>query len=124
MPDKIRFPNGMKAVSDYMHSKGLLFGLYAALGNHTCSHKMPGSYGPLACPLLCRQLEALPPRPLLRTARVLTALCALAAHTGHIALDAKTLASWDIDLLKVDTCIDKTADHPLGTVLYATEQKP
>jgi hypothetical protein len=60
-----------------MHSKGLLFGLYVALGNHTCSHKMPGSY-------------------------------------GHIALDAKTLTGWDVDLLKVDTCIDKTSDHPLG----------
>ena len=45
VPDAERFPNGMKAVSDYMHSRGLKFGLYTALGNHTCSHKQPGSYG-------------------------------------------------------------------------------
>ena len=45
VPDIERFPNGMKAVSDYMHSRGLKFGLYTALGNHTCSHKQPGSYG-------------------------------------------------------------------------------
>jgi hypothetical protein len=40
-PDK--FPGGMKAIGDYIHSKGLKFGLYECRGNLTCQ-KLPGSY--------------------------------------------------------------------------------
>ena len=39
VPDKIKFPNGMKAVSDYVHSKGLKFGMYSCAG--TMSSLMP-----------------------------------------------------------------------------------
>ncbi|KAG1676530.1 hypothetical protein FOA52_000073 [Chlamydomonas sp. UWO 241] len=39
-----KFPNGMKAVGDYIHSKGLLFGIYSAAGNTTCEG-YPGSWG-------------------------------------------------------------------------------
>ena len=77
VPDLTRFPNGMKVVADYMHERGLKLGMYAALGNHTCSHKMPGSYG---------KAEA----------------------------DARLFADWGVDLVKIDTCIDPTHDHPLG----------
>jgi hypothetical protein len=31
-----RFPNGMKALGDYIHSKGLKFGMYTAMGATTC----------------------------------------------------------------------------------------
>ncbi|XP_052076326.1 alpha-N-acetylgalactosaminidase-like isoform X2 [Mytilus californianus] len=34
--DPERFPNGMKAVIDYVHSKGLKFGIYGSVGNKTC----------------------------------------------------------------------------------------
>ncbi|CAD0203049.1 unnamed protein product [Chrysodeixis includens] len=37
VPDKERFPNGMKAVADYIHSKGLKFGMYEDYGNKTCA---------------------------------------------------------------------------------------
>ncbi len=40
-PDK--FPNGMKAVADYVHSKGLKFGMYSCAGNLTCAG-YPGSF--------------------------------------------------------------------------------
>ncbi len=43
-PDREKFPNGMKAVGDYIHSKGLKFGLYECRGKFTCQ-KLPGSYG-------------------------------------------------------------------------------
>lgn len=43
VPDKIKFPNGMKAVSDYVHSKGLKFGMYSCAGTRTCDN-YPGSY--------------------------------------------------------------------------------
>ena len=44
IPDPTRFPSGMAALVDYVHSKGLLFGLYSDAGTETCQ-KRPGSYG-------------------------------------------------------------------------------
>lgn len=43
-PDPVKFPNGMKAVADYVHSKGLKFGMYSCAGTRTCAN-YPGSYG-------------------------------------------------------------------------------
>ena len=43
VPNKIKFPNGMKAVSDYVHSKGLKFGMYSCAGTRTCAD-YPGSF--------------------------------------------------------------------------------
>eukprot|EP01018_Ginkgo_biloba_P001006 Gb_38410 [translate_table: standard] len=40
-----RFPSGMKAVSDYVHSKGLKFGIYSDAGKYTCHKAQPGSLG-------------------------------------------------------------------------------
>lgn len=42
--DPTRFPNGMKAVADYVHAKGLKFGLYSDAGWKTCGGR-PGSRG-------------------------------------------------------------------------------
>jgi len=36
VPDKERFPSGMKALADYIHSKGLKFGTYGDMGFSTC----------------------------------------------------------------------------------------
>jgi alpha-galactosidase len=44
IPDAKRFPSGMKALADYVHSKGLKFGLYSDAGTKTCE-KRPGSRG-------------------------------------------------------------------------------
>lgn len=38
------FPNGMKALGDYIHSKGLKFGMYSCAGTKTCAG-YPSSYG-------------------------------------------------------------------------------
>lgn len=43
-PDPQRFPSGMKALADYIHSKGLKFGIYSCAGNKTCGGR-PGSRG-------------------------------------------------------------------------------
>lgn len=43
LPDPNKFPNGVKAASDYVHSKGLKFGIYSDGGSHTCAGKF-GSY--------------------------------------------------------------------------------
>ncbi len=42
--DPDRFPSGMKALADYIHSKGLKFGLYSCAGSKTCQGR-PGSRG-------------------------------------------------------------------------------
>jgi len=44
VPYPDRFPNGIKAVVDYVHSKGLKFGIYSDAGTKTCGGK-PGGLG-------------------------------------------------------------------------------
>jgi alpha-galactosidase len=43
-PDPRRFPSGMKALGDYIHARGLKFGIYSDAGKLTCG-KRPGSQG-------------------------------------------------------------------------------
>ena len=43
VPDPKKFPHGMKYVADYVHSKGLKFGMYSCAGVMTCAD-YPGSY--------------------------------------------------------------------------------
>ncbi|MEO6527430.1 MAG: glycoside hydrolase family 27 protein [Gemmatimonadaceae bacterium] len=43
-PDAARFPSGMKALADYVHSKGLKMGVYSDAGSKTCGGR-PGSRG-------------------------------------------------------------------------------
>ncbi|WP_207428942.1 glycoside hydrolase family 27 protein [Pedobacter sp. SYSU D00535] len=43
-PDPQRFPSGMKALADYVHSKGLKLGIYSDAGSQTCGGR-PGSRG-------------------------------------------------------------------------------
>src|SRR5579871_1899357 len=42
--DPQRFPHGMKAVGDYIHSLGLKFGVYSDAGSQTCAGR-PGGLG-------------------------------------------------------------------------------
>jgi hypothetical protein len=47
VPDPAKFPEGIKAVADYVHADGLKLGIYNDSGTHTCSksHGFPGSLG-------------------------------------------------------------------------------
>jgi alpha-galactosidase len=36
-PDRTTFPSGIKNLADYIHSKGLLFGIYNSAGTKTCA---------------------------------------------------------------------------------------
>lgn len=74
--DPDRFSSGMKALGDYIHSKGLKFGIYGDRGTRTCHHynnsdQFPGSES---------------------------------GSNGREELDAKTFASWGVDYLKYDNC--------------------
>jgi alpha-galactosidase len=42
LSDPFRFPSGIKALADYVHSKGLKLGIYSDAGGHTCGGR-PGS---------------------------------------------------------------------------------
>ncbi len=43
VPDHVKFPNGIKPVADYVHSKGLKLGMYSCCGYQTCA-AFPASY--------------------------------------------------------------------------------
>ncbi|XP_057459298.1 alpha-galactosidase-like isoform X1 [Actinidia eriantha] len=45
VPKASTFPSGIKALADYVHSKGLKLGIYSDAGTQTCSKTMPGSLG-------------------------------------------------------------------------------
>jgi len=46
VPSHVRFPHGIKAVADYVHSKGLKLGIYTSAGTHTCNKAgFPGGLG-------------------------------------------------------------------------------
>ncbi|WP_410809587.1 glycoside hydrolase family 27 protein [Micromonospora sp. 067-2] len=64
--DPARFPSGMKALGDYLHARGLKFGVYSDRGTRTCAGR-PGSQ-------------------------------------GYETQDARSYASWGVDLLKYDNC--------------------
>lgn len=44
VPDPEKFPRGMKFLADYIHERGMKFGMYSAAGVKTCAG-YPGSYG-------------------------------------------------------------------------------
>ena len=45
-PDSTRFPSGIRALADYVHSLGLKFGIYEDYGTETCAG-YPGVLGHL-----------------------------------------------------------------------------
>jgi alpha-galactosidase len=44
IPDAEKFPSGIKALADHIHSRGLKFGIYTDAGTNTCAGR-PGSMG-------------------------------------------------------------------------------
>ena len=72
--DPTRFPSGMKALGDYIHSKGLKFGIYGDHGLLTCYHYYNGPSS------------------------------AQSGSYGKETRDANTYASWGVDYLKYDNC--------------------
>jgi alpha-galactosidase len=73
--DPKRFPSGMRALADYIHSKGLKFGIYTSAGTTTCQRDLQADASRL--PIGSR---------------------------GHEARDMKQFADWGADLVKVDWC--------------------
>lgn len=43
--ETLKFPNGFKALSDYIHSKGLKFGMYNDIGTNLCAGSAVGTCG-------------------------------------------------------------------------------
>ncbi|MEV4615694.1 alpha-galactosidase [Kitasatospora sp. NPDC049258] len=76
--DARRFPGGMKAVADYVHGKGLKFGIYQVPTEKTCAQRA----GQL--PLGARGKGT--------------------GSLGHEQQDANTFAAWGVDFLKYDWC--------------------
>lgn len=72
--DPTRFPSGMKSLGDYIHNKGLKFGIYGDRGLRTCHHFYSGLVG------------------------------SGSGSYGNESRDAITFASWGVDYLKYDNC--------------------
>jgi alpha-galactosidase len=75
-----RFPSGIAALAAYVHSRGLLFGIYAVPGSATCAMAN----------------NAYPAQGI--------------GSLGHERQDAQTFASWGVDYLKYDWCNADTND--------------
>lgn len=43
--ETVKFPSGFKSLSDYIHSKGLKFGMYNDIGTHLCAGSAVGTCG-------------------------------------------------------------------------------
>lgn len=70
-----KFPNGMRAVADYIHSKGLKAGIYSDAGDNTCGSGNSAAWG-----------------------------CGVGFYQ-HEEADCKTyFDDWDYDFIKVDYC--------------------
>jgi alpha-galactosidase len=70
-----KFPSGIPALADYVHTKGLKLGIYETPNTSTCV----GIYGGISKSVAVGSL-------------------------GHETTDAQTFASWGIDYLKYDKC--------------------
>jgi alpha-galactosidase len=75
-----RFPHGIPALADYVHARGLQFGIYATPGSGTCA-----MYN-----------DAYPAHGI--------------GSLGHERQDAEMFASWGVDYLKYDWCDADTVD--------------
>jgi alpha-galactosidase len=91
VPDATRFPSGMKALGDYIHSRGLRFGMYTAMGDESCS-----GYPAFGC------------------ATVEGGGCEQARR------DVQTYVSWGIDYIKVDSCRNATGGPMDGSQFNTT----
>jgi len=91
--DKSKFPSGISGLASYVHGKGLKFGIYSAPNTGTCE----GLYGdPSKSSVYVGSLN-------------------------HEQQDAKSYASWGVDLLKYDDCGGaQSAFAPMRDALRAT----
>jgi len=83
VPDPVRFPNGIDAVADYVHSQGLKFGIYHDRGTRTCNSQ--GFDGTLGA-------DWTPGAP------------------TYEYIDARDFADWGVDYLKYDNCNNEGLD--------------
>lgn len=91
--DPRRFPSGIKALADYVHARGLKFGIYSAPGPQTCQGRLY-----LQSTLDGRLPFSFPLFP------------SFPGSQGHEALDAATFARWGVDYLKYDRCSGSWAE--------------
>ena len=90
MPVPSKFPD-MRALADYIHAKGLLFGIYTAAGNVTW------------CALDALKCSACA-FAVLSYSHPRSSSEGFPASWGHETVDANTFAEWTVDYLKYDYC--------------------
>jgi alpha-galactosidase len=89
VPDPVRFPNGIEALADYVHAKGLKLGIYHDAGTKTCNGQgFDGILGPGFT----------------------------AGDPTFEEIDAQDFADWGVDYVKFDWCNVPLGQVPGGTV--------
>ena len=83
-PELSKFPNGLRSISDHLHSQGLKYGMYSSAGEMTCAR-------------FCMS-----PLIINRSHKKLTVLAA--GSLDHEVDDANSFAEWGVDMLKYDSC--------------------
>ncbi|MFM0375006.1 hypothetical protein [Paraburkholderia aspalathi] len=85
--DPVKFPSGIKALADYVHARGLKFGMYEVPAAETCAQRnnlYPGHTNPMG-------------------------------SLGHEVQDANTFVAWGVDYVKYDWCSpDGTVDDQVA----------
>ena len=76
--DTAKWPGGMKAIADYIHSKGLKAGIYTDAGKNGCGYYYPTPEGTPAAPNTGME--------------------------GHNQQDLQTFQNWGFDFVKIDWC--------------------
>jgi len=98
VPDPVRFPNGIASVADYVHGKGLKFGVYSDRGTRTCNGQgFDGALGAGWEP----------------------------GDPTYESIDAQDWADWGVDYLKFDNCNNQNLNAEerytkMGEALEAT----
>ena len=94
------FPDGMQALADYVHGKGLKFGIYTSAGTNTCAGLSHGTR-PASYPLGVGS-----------------------GSLGHESVDAQTFANWGVDYVKIDYCGGNLSAFPAMRAGIAATGRP
>eukprot|EP00191_Tetraselmis_sp_GSL018_P000847 CAMPEP_0177605626 /NCGR_PEP_ID=MMETSP0419_2-20121207/16810_1 /TAXON_ID=582737 /ORGANISM="Tetraselmis sp., Strain GSL018" /LENGTH=465 /DNA_ID=CAMNT_0019099805 /DNA_START=428 /DNA_END=1827 /DNA_ORIENTATION=- len=100
--DPIKFPSGIKALADYVHSLGMKFGIYSDAGYKTCAGR-PGSW---------RYEDIDAATYASWGVDYLKYDNALPGSWRYEDIDAATYASWGVDYLKYDNCFAEDLPGP------------
>jgi len=112
-PDPVRFPHGIKAVSDYVHGLGLKFGMYLFPGVPTDAYNANSAIE--GTPYHVKDIVA-DGAPFASTFRISYKIdFTKPGAQAYLDSQARQLAAWDVDYLKYDSVSPGSDDNSFDT---------